>query len=569
MVRNSLLQAVEPVDLLRIVAQFTWRCGRDLRVDSVEMLDARCSDDVLRILRGARLDRLAERSLYPAERRGLSEILACPRDFSDVLLTLSESEGHADHLVLSGRALRSPDDTFAGFVGFGRMGKDRPFDALQRQELVAQLERTEAARAREQELRFESEALLESLRALHEPVPLAEKCRGILNAFAPLLKFEEAMVVRRGMNGALVIVASTLAGDERLVWPEGPLVAAALAGQASVHADLAGQEEARSLAPPLARYGRAALFAPLSIGREHAVLIALHSHPSMFDKSHLGIMERLSLVAAQAFESDDSRNAIINASKLATLGEMLAAIAHEVNQPLSVISMAVQNAQYLVEAKAPASEILEKLRRTDSQARRAGDIVKAIRSLAHPNRTSTLAEPLALESVIRSLALLCEGTLRAKGIAFEIGNLEECQEVLADPGGLEQVLLNLVVNARDAVTAQMERKNSRSGGRISIHVVDNPESHRLLIRVSDNGGGIPEDVIERIFDPFFTLKDVGKGTGLGLAICRNLLADMQGSMSVHNDVDGAVFEIELRAAPPRSDGAIGRESDCYIGHTEQ
>ena len=503
-------------------------------------------------MQGTRLDRLADSTLYPAERRVLAERLARQADFSDVPLTVSAHDGVVRHLVLSARAVRDQQGGFGGLVGFGRVGTERPFDALQRRELVALLQRTETARAREERLRLESEALLASLRALHESAPLSEKCRTILAAFAPLLGFEAALVVRRGVNSALTMVTTTVVDWERQVWPEGELIAAALAGQPSVHHDLAATADGSRLRPLLGRYARAGLFAPLRIGREHAVLVALHSRPGRFEADHLEIMKRLELVAAQAFESEDSRTAIINASKLATLGEMLAAIAHEVNQPLSVISMAVQNARMLVEANAPAAEILEKLARTDGQARRAGEIVKAIRNLAHPNRQGIAADGVSLAEALKSLATLCEGTLRSRGIAFEVRMSDPGPLVMADPGGLEQVLLNLVVNARDAVSARMERDGTRSGGRITVAVEDGSLAGSVLIRVSDTGGGIPDDVIERIFDPFFTLKDVGKGTGLGLSICRNLLADMQGTLSVHNDAEGAVFEIELRAPPQPS-----------------
>jgi C4-dicarboxylate-specific signal transduction histidine kinase len=259
-------------------------------------------------------------------------------------------------------------------------------------------------------------------------------------------------------------------------------------------------------------------------------------------------MQRFALVAAQAFEAEDQKSAMINASKLATLGELLATIVHEVNQPLSVISMAAQNARLMIETNTPSVEVIDKLATMEGQARRAGEIVKAIRGLAHPNRSVAAPEDVAPEQVVATLRVLCENMLRTKGIALDVRSSEPCRKVRVRPGALEQILLNLISNARDAVLDRMERRHEKRGGRISIGIEDAGVGDQVTLRISDNGGGIPDDVIERVFDPFFTLKEVGSGTGLGLSICRTLLSDMHGSMRVRNDAEGAIFEIALPAS---------------------
>jgi signal transduction histidine kinase len=548
MARSSLRRAAEPIDLLRIAAQLSWRCGPDLRVDSVDALDPDCGNAAIRALRGARLDKIGKQALYPAERRAFADILARRSEFADAALTLPSTGDGLLHLTLSAKPVRDDAGGFRGYVGIARVGAERPFDTVQRQELVALLRRTEAARDREQRLRRESEALLAALNALHEPIPVADKCRAILKAFEPLLECDAAMVVRRGVSGALAVVVSTLGDGETATWPDGPLIASALAGRASVHEDLSAENATAGLDPTLVRHARSALFAPLRIGREHAVLIALHGRPGAFGEPHLAVMQRLGLVATQAFEAEESRTALVNASKLATLGEMLAAIVHEVNQPLSIISMAAQNARFLVQSNAPPAEVLEKLERTESQARRAGEIVNGIRGLAHPNRAVAAAIAVEPRQILGAIRVVTEGSLRTKGIALEIDVPDPCRKLRADPGGLQQVLLNLIVNARDAVGERLRRDGRKSGGRIAVSVEDRTGDDKLRIRVADDGGGIPADVIDRIFDPFFTLKEMGKGTGLGLSICQSLLADMGGTLAVRNDVEGAVFEIVLAAA---------------------
>jgi signal transduction histidine kinase len=547
MARSSLQRIAEHADLLRVAAQFTWQCGADYRIDVVDLLDPSCGEIVIQTLQGLRLDRLGQKALYPAERRMLAEVLEDGRDFADMSLTLPRPEAAPVYLTLSATARCDGDGRFRGYVGVGRASSERRFDALQRQELIGLLHRAEAARDREQRMRRESEALLASLRVLVEPLPFAERGRTILRSFEPLLACEAAFVIRRGIAGGLRTVVSTLDQEVSDVWPEGPALLSALAGQATVHDNLSAENLA-GIPLQLRKFAKAALFAPLQIGREHAVLVALHSRPGSFGEEHLAIMQRLGLVAGQAFMAEENKTALVNASKLATLGELLAAIAHEINQPLSIIAMAVQNAKFLIECDGTREELMEKLERSEAQAYRAGEIVNAIRNLAHPNHVATGPSRVEVPEILQGLKILTDSALRAKGITLAVELPEPCRGVIANVGALQQVLLNLVVNARDAVSDRLTRDGLKSGGRIVIAVNDSASADRLLIQVSDNGGGIPNDLLERIFDPFFTMKEVGKGTGLGLSICRTLLADMGANLSVHNGNDGAVFEIDLAAA---------------------
>lgn len=538
----------DPRDLLRLAAQFTWCCGRDLRIDGFTLLDQTLQGEAVRRLQSARLEKLAEDTLYAPERRQLNQALARRSSFVDVSLTLPLPEGRTLNVILSASARQDASGAFYGYTGIGRAGNTRPYDIVQRQELAALLERAEAARDREARLRYEGEILLQSLKILHQPLPFAEKCRAVLAEFAPLLKFSAGLVVRRGVNSSLLTIVSTADVEKTLAWPESPSVIAALRGQASVHSDLTSEIDIKLLPAQLGYHARAALLVPLRIGAEFAVVIALSERPGSFTEEHLAIMQRFALVAVQAFEVEDQKTAVVNASKLSALGEMLATIAHEINQPLSIISMAAQNARLLIELDSSSNEVLEKLDTVDSQARRAGEIVKVIRELAHPNRTTGAADEIDLIHVVATLRVLCESILRSKGINLETTMPEKCRNVRARPGLLEQVLLNLISNAKDAISDRATRFKKSCSGRISISIEDEARDKCVIVRVSDDGGGIPEDVIERIFDPFFTLKDVGKGTGLGLSICRTLLTDIGATLRVENDNEGAVFEIALIAS---------------------
>jgi len=546
-------RAVDHRDLLRLAAQFTWRCGRDLRIDAFTPLDPAIPQETIRQLQGARLDRLANKALYPPETRLLVDVLAHKSSFSDISLTLPVTEGRTLHVVLSASAIEDSGGAFCGYAGIGRAGGQRPFDVVQRQELATLLRRAENARDREARLRHESDVLLQSLRILHQPIPFSQKCRSVLDEFGPLLKFGAALVVRRGVKGALVTVVSTCPLDPQFAWPEGPSVMAALVGNSSVHHDIATEIALSSLPAGLRRHARAALFVSLRVGSEHAVVIALRDEPGSFTDEHLAIMQRFALVAAQAFEVEDQKAAVLNAAKLTTLGELLATIAHEINQPLSIISMAAQNARLLVEMKASPEELIEKLDTTEGQARRASDIVKAIRELAHPGRSMGALETIDPVHVVAMLRTLCENILKTKGITLDLHVPGECRSILGRRGTLEQVLLNLISNAREAILDQADRRNEKYPGKISISINDTEMAGHVVLRVADNGGGIPDDVIERIFDPFFTLKEVGTGTGLGLPICRTLLGDIGATLQVRNDAEGAVFEIVAKAADGPAD----------------
>ena len=118
----------------------------------------------------------------------------------------------------------------------------------------------------------------------------------------------------------------------------------------------------------------------------------------------------------------------------------------------------------------------------------------------------------------------------------------------ASPTDLETILVNLLVNARDAIVCGRGARTSEAQGRISLSVAPNERSGQAIIRIRDTGGGIPADVMPRIFDPFFTTKEVGMGMGLGLSIVHATIANLGGRLDVRNVPGGAVFEIALPLA---------------------
>ena len=216
--------------------------------------------------------------------------------------------------------------------------------------------------------------------------------------------------------------------------------------------------------------------------------------------------------------------------RLASLGLLAAGVAHEVNTPLTGISSYAQLLLEEMPADDPRRETLEKI---EEQTRRASHIANSLLNLARPERTSF--ESLPLNDAVREVLKLFEPQIRDKHIALHAELDPALPEIRGHRGKLQQVLLNLLSNARDAV---------EGGGRIAVRTARSGE--RIALEVVDDGVGIAEDDLPRIFDPFFTTKGRGKGTGLGLSISYGIVREHEGAMQVES-VPGEFtrFRVEL------------------------
>ena len=230
---------------------------------------------------------------------------------------------------------------------------------------------------------------------------------------------------------------------------------------------------------------------------------------------------------------------IIQSSKLATLGEMATSVAHELNQPLSAIRMAAGNSRRNIAKGNIDTEYLnEKLNRIERQAARAAAIIDHMRMFGREAKeNSELVDP---RNMISNALDLMGAELRLAGIQVVIDFPEECASVLGHMIQMEQVILNLLTNARDAMIETSEEK------KITLRVFE--EGGSVHITSEDTGSGIPEEILSRIFEPFFTTKEMGKGTGLGLSVSYGIVSDMKGSIIAENSDSGARFSISLPKA---------------------
>jgi PAS domain S-box-containing protein len=238
----------------------------------------------------------------------------------------------------------------------------------------------------------------------------------------------------------------------------------------------------------------------------------------------------------QEKERKESAAQIIQASKLATLGEMATSVAHELNQPLSIIRMAAENSRRKMSKENVAVEYLtDKLQRIEEQTARAAAIIDHMRMFGREaTEDPALIDP---RNVVTNALDLMGEQLRLAGIEVVTEFPEDSPCVLGHIIQMEQVIINLLTNARDAM--------SERGGAMKITLRVFVDQQHLHITSEDTGGGIAQNALSRIFEPFYTTKEMGKGTGLGLSVGYGIIRDMKGTITAENINDGARFTITL------------------------
>ncbi|MDD1003470.1 PAS domain-containing sensor histidine kinase [Pseudomonas sp. TNT2022 ID642] len=275
-------------------------------------------------------------------------------------------------------------------------------------------------------------------------------------------------------------------------------------------------------------------------GREHAWWV--WSDRGVFDAQ--GQLVEVQAVGRDNTEVRRSQQQLTQSAKMATLGEMATGLAHEINQPLNVMRMAIVNVlKRLGNGDVQIDYLTDKLNRIDAQVQRAARVVDHMRVFGR--RSEIEQHPFnPLEAIEGTLSLLSEG-LRGKGVEVRIKEAGFQVEVRGYVDQLEQVLINLMVNARDALLGKREADRDFQPW-IAVHA--ECDEHVVRLWVEDNGGGIDPRLLERIFEPFFTTKPVGVGTGLGLSVSYGIIENMGGRLSVRNGAEGARFCIELPIA---------------------
>jgi len=261
-------------------------------------------------------------------------------------------------------------------------------------------------------------------------------------------------------------------------------------------------------------------------------------------KAMIHIMGDLRETTAEVQRSErelrDKQEQLVQAGKLATLGELTTGVAHELNNPLNNIGLFVGNAVDLIElTPTEKGQVVGELRHAMQQVRKATEIISHLRTFGRAAPASRQA--ISLRQVIERALSLMREQLRLRAIEVTVDLGPEEPVVVGNAIQLEQVFINLLTNARDAV-ADSPRRAIRISGVVGAGAVE--------ITFADTGTGIPPGLEQRIFDPFFTTKEVGKGTGLGLSITYGIIKEHGGTISVVSPPgEGAKFLMHLPLAP--------------------
>jgi PAS domain S-box-containing protein len=251
------------------------------------------------------------------------------------------------------------------------------------------------------------------------------------------------------------------------------------------------------------------------------------------------------------------REAVVRrAERMASLGHTLAGVAHELNNPLAAIS---GFAQILLKTNLP-KEDRSAIETVHREAKRAAKIVKDLLTFAR-RQESTERHRVDLNGIVRYIADTQRYAMETHGVLCELALSDEPAFVAADPAQLEQVMLNLLVNARQALetlTAQAAGRGGSSSVRTPMIVIRTTvRGPMVALEVSDNGPGIAAAELPRIWDPFWTTKEEGEGTGLGLSVVHGIVTQHGGTIDVETRLgSGTTFTISLPIF--RRDGADGR-----------
>ena len=372
------------------------------------------------------------------------------------------------------------------------------------------------ARGREEIQRREAETMLGGLQILLGEAPVQEK----LDLLAALM-----MKALRGSSRRVRHIARDQAA---------PACLAEADAAVTLYRD--PDPRAATLRALLAVRGGDVAALRLPVKSENVVLLCAARRG--FTAQDIDFAGRFALILRQALVLKDEQERLAQAGKLSTLGQMAASLAHELRQPLNTISAAAQNLERL-SADGPVEQKLlrAKVARILGQVERAARIMTRINNFAHKSQGA--CAPADIAELAEGVRVLMEHALTGTRLELDV---EAGLSLRCDPTGIEQVLVNLVRNALDAISGVGSTAVRRQGV-IVIRGRRVPDG--ILLRVEDNGPGFPPDVAERPLETFHTTKKPGEGTGLGLSISHMIAREHGGALRLGNHAQGAFVELQL------------------------
>jgi PAS domain S-box-containing protein len=271
--------------------------------------------------------------------------------------------------------------------------------------------------------------------------------------------------------------------------------------------------------------------------------VSVTSRPIKFDGRAARQLIVRDVTERKKFEAEMIQN-----SKLATIGELSAGILHELAQPLNIARLTAQGAlRRIKNPKTSVDDVREPFERIETQMDRMADVIDHMRIFSRTD--DVRIEMFDARDSVRSAIEMVHQPFAAEGIEMNVKISNRRAKIHGRPIAVEQVILNLLANARDAINQNEAAREGASGGfrlkAIDVALSVSRSANTVAISISDTGGGIPSEAISRIFEPFYTTKPAGRGTGLGLSVCKSIVANLSGDLSVSNTPAGAKFTMQL------------------------
>jgi PAS domain S-box-containing protein len=267
-------------------------------------------------------------------------------------------------------------------------------------------------------------------------------------------------------------------------------------------------------------------------------------------------MGKDALIAITADVTENVRKDIqlARSSKMATLGEMATGVAHELNQPLNTIQIGTDFFRNMVRQgqEIPPDELTLVSEQMAEQVARAVRIINHLRDFGR--RTEIHVEEIDINQPIKGVFTLLREQLRLRGIKLALDLQEGLPRIVADSNRLEQVFMNLVINARQAMKEKDQQFPDVTPDN-TLTVRSFQENGHVVVTVTDTGMGIPDDICAKMFEPFFTTKEAANGTGLGLSISHGIVKDYNGMIKVESVAGkGSTFKITFPASGKEGSG---------------
>lgn len=263
------------------------------------------------------------------------------------------------------------------------------------------------------------------------------------------------------------------------------------------------------------------------------MIFSLSKREAVIEKK---VLKQRKIIENQFRKIQEQQNLSLHSSRLASLGEMAAGIAHEINNPLAIINLTIQTIRKRMAKNANPEVITKLLNDLEVTVNRVSSIVGALRSVSRKS-DGLIKEKVIFYTLINDLMALSQERLRSSSVELIWeGDLESSLSI--DRVQISQVLINLISNAVDALEAAEEKW---------IKIIFEHNNNQAEIRVIDSGPGISNSIREKIFDPFFTTKDIGRGTGIGLSISRTILQKHGGELILDQSCSQTCFVLRLPA----------------------